>query len=39
MVSAECQNGQPCINQSCIYNATFNICGLQSQDPFYCTAN
>jgi len=37
--SSECQNGQPCISQTCIYGAMLNICGLQSQSPYDCTAN
>lgn len=37
-VDSECQNGQPCIDQTCIYGAHLSICGLQSQDPFKCMA-
>jgi hypothetical protein len=32
----ECKNGQACIAQTCEFGAMFNICGLQSQDPFAC---
>jgi hypothetical protein len=35
-VTSECKNGQDCITQTCIYNATLSVCGLQSQDPFNC---
>ncbi len=26
---AECQNGQPCVKQTCMYGATLSMCGLQ----------
>jgi hypothetical protein len=35
----ECRNGQKCIAQTCEFGAMFNICGLQSQDPFQCKAD
>jgi hypothetical protein len=38
-VDSECQNGQACIYQTCIYGAQFHICGLQSQSPFNCVAS
>jgi hypothetical protein len=37
-VDSECQNGQACIYQTCVYGAQFHICGLQSQSPFNCMA-
>ena len=37
--TAECQNGQPCVSQTCIYGANVKVCGLQSQAPFNCVAN
>ncbi len=38
-VDAECKNGEPCIFQTCQFGAMFHLCGLQSGDPFDCTAN
>jgi hypothetical protein len=38
-LDAECRDGSKCINQTCIYGANLNICGVQSQDPFDCAAN
>ena len=35
----ECQNGQKCIAQTCIFGAMFKLCGLQKQSPYLCTAN
>ena len=35
-LSAECRNSEQCLKQTCIYNTTLYICGLQTQDPFYC---
>jgi hypothetical protein len=35
---SECQNGQPCIAQSCLAGAMFHFCGVQSQPPFRCVA-
>jgi hypothetical protein len=35
----ECMNGQRCIAQTCVFNAMFKFCGLQSQAPYNCTAN
>ena len=35
----ECKNGQPCIAQTCVFDAMFKFCGLQSQPPYKCTAN
>ncbi|MGH7269911.1 MAG: hypothetical protein ACREJ3_05720 [Polyangiaceae bacterium] len=35
-MTSECQNGQPCTAQTCIYGAMLKICGLQSQAPFNC---
>jgi hypothetical protein len=34
----ECQNGQPCIAQTCL-GSTFYFCGLISQAPYNCKAN
>jgi hypothetical protein len=34
----ECQNGQPCIAQSCILGAMFHFCGVQSEPPYSCHA-
>jgi hypothetical protein len=34
----ECQNGQPCIAQTCL-GGTFYFCGLQSEQPYNCKAN
>jgi hypothetical protein len=36
---AECKNGQPCIAQTCNFGAMFRFCGIQTQQPFACTAN
>jgi len=36
---AECQNGQPCISQTCVAGANLSVCGLQSQSPYDCVAN
>ena len=38
-VDSECKNGEQCIFQTCEFGAMFHLCGLQSQDPFDCTAN
>jgi hypothetical protein len=38
-VDAECRNGQPCIFQTCALGAMFHLCGLQTGDPYDCTAN
>jgi hypothetical protein len=38
-VDAECKNGQPCIFQTCAFGAMFHFCGLQTGDPYDCTAN
>jgi hypothetical protein len=38
-VTSECIGGQSCISQTCVLGAKLNICGLQSQAPFNCTAN
>ena len=35
----ECKNGQKCIAQTCVLNAKFNLCGLQNQPPYNCTAD
>ena len=40
--SAECENSQSCIAQTClppIVNAKLSMCGLQSQAPFDCSAD
>ncbi len=34
--SAECQNGMPCIPQTCLGKANLNLCGLTTADPFDC---
>jgi hypothetical protein len=34
----ECVEGD-CINQTCVDDVTLNVCGLQSQAPFFCEAN
>jgi len=33
---AECRNGQPCVQQTCIYGAVLSMCGLQSASPLNC---
>jgi hypothetical protein len=38
-LSGECQNGQPCIHQTCVYGAQFYLCGLHSESPYNCAAN
>jgi hypothetical protein len=38
-VDAECKNGGACIFQTCQFGAMLHLCGLQSGDPFDCTAN
>jgi hypothetical protein len=37
--SEECMNGQRCIAQTCVFSSHFKFCGLQSQAPYYCTAD
>jgi hypothetical protein len=36
--NAECENGMPCIPQTCLEGSNLDLCGLTSQPPFKCTA-
>jgi hypothetical protein len=37
--SVECQNGQACIAQTCVFGSHFKFCGVQSAPPYSCTAD
>jgi hypothetical protein len=36
---AECENGAPCVAQTCMFGAMLTMCGVQNQSGFTCTAN